>query len=316
MPLPIRSTAGLLVAALFAAVPCAAAPTVVFSTNFDTSVPSQVSAPGAVLDFVQGYAGLGPAGRQFGGKFLHYTSVPVLPTVLTLRGLPAHDHLSVKFLLGVIDSWDGTELMQISVAGTLEFNHWFQLATGDTTNYFPAPPGAILKMGTDLGFSGCCYYNRDRAYDLGAEPAFIDIPHTADSVVVVWTLGALSGPAASQWQGGTDESWAIDALSVEVSTLNTDVPGAGAGRLAVAAAPNPVRGGTVRLTLSLADAGPARIELIDLAGRIVASGRVEAGAPGSREMTLTSERGLPNGLYFARVVQGGNRTAARVIVVD
>ena len=103
-----------------------------------------------------------------------------LPTVVECR-VSGYDQ-SVKFLLGLIDSWDGTELMQISVDGVMKFNHWFQLATGDTTDYFPAPPGAILRMGSNLGFSAGSYYGRDRAYDLGVEPAFLDIPHTADSV--------------------------------------------------------------------------------------------------------------------------------------
>src|SRR2546426_1151685 len=80
--------------------PCSAV--VVFTTDFGSGLPSEFSAPGAVLDGVQGYAGLGPAGRQFGGTFLRYTSVPIYPTTLIVRNLPAHDHLSVKFLLAII----------------------------------------------------------------------------------------------------------------------------------------------------------------------------------------------------------------------
>jgi len=287
----------------------------VFSTEFESGLPPEISAPGSVLDNVQGYAGLGPAGRQFDGSFLRYTSVPIHPTTLTVRNLPAHDHLSVKFLLGLIDSWDGTELMQISVDGALVFNHWFQLATGDTTSYHPAPPGAILSMGTNLGFSGCCYYDRDRAYDLGVEPVFLDIPHTADSVQVVWTLSAVSGPAATQWQGGNDESWAIDALSVEVSTQNVDVGDVTApGRLAVVAAPNPARAGAVRLQLAFPAAGPVRVELVDLAGRRIAQ-RDLAAAGGSLTLDLSAGR-LSPGLYFARVTQGTEIRTARVIVTD
>lgn len=297
---------------------CSAArptPVVVFSTDFNTSLPAEFSAPGAVLDGVQGYAGLGPAGRQFGGNFLHYTSVPIVPTTLTLRNLPPHDHLSVKFLLGVIDSWDGTELMQVRVDDSLKFNNWFQLATGDTTSYFPAPPGAILSMGRDLGFSGCCYYNRDRAYDLGVEPAFLDIPHTADSVVVTWTIGAISGPAADQWQGGADESWAIDDVSVEVSTQSAgiaeELP---PGRLVVIATPNPARDGSVRLQFSLPTAGPARVELLDVTGRRVASRHLEPAAAGWQEVRFAPRERLGPGLYFARVVQQGRSRMARVIV--
>ena len=295
----------------------AASPTVVYSTDFDSGIPAEFSAPGAVLTGVQGYAGLGPAGRQFGGNFLRYTSVPIYPTTLTLHNLPSHDHLSVKFLLGVIDSWDGTELMQVLVDGSLKFNNWFQLATGDTTSYYPAPAGAILSMGVNLGFSGCCYYNRDRAYDLGVEPAFLDIPHTAESVVVTWTMGAISGPAADQWQGGDDESWAIDAVSVEVSTQTVGVEGdVPAGRLAVCAMPNPMRGGSLRIQLSLPTLGPARVELLDLGGRRVASRDFVAIGAGRQTVELAAPRRMAPGLYFVRVAQGTASKAARVVVTD
>ena len=297
--------------------PCGATPTVVFSTNFESGIPPEFSAPGSVLQGVQGYAGLGPPGRQFGGSFLRYTSVPISPTTLTLQNLPAHDHLSLKFLLGLIDSWDGTELMQVWVDGSLKFNRWFQLATGDTTNYFPAPPGAILSMGTNLGFSGCCYYNRDRAYDLGAEPAFLEIPHTNSSVVITWTISAISGPAAAQWQGGSDESWAIDALSVEVTPVTAGVaPAADDGLLSVCALPNPARGGVVKLQISVPDSRPAHVELVDLAGRRVAWRDLEFTGPGRQEVSLSSAQSLPSGLYFARVSQGNRRGVSRVVLVD
>src|SRR5262245_42839872 len=100
-----------------------ATPIVAFSTDFGSGLPAQFSAPGCVVEGVQGYAGLGPVGRQFGGNFLRYTSVPLYPTTLTVRNLPPHDHLSVKFLLAIIDSWDSTELMRISVDGVLLYNH-------------------------------------------------------------------------------------------------------------------------------------------------------------------------------------------------
>jgi hypothetical protein len=301
-----------LLALLVAVSPCSAV--VVFSTDFSSGIPPEFSAPGCVLDGVQGYSGLGPTGRQFGGNFLHYTSVPIYPTSLIVRNLPAHDHLSVKFLLGIIDSWDGTELMQISVDGVMKFNNWFQLATGDTTSYTPAPAGAILSMSHDLGFSGCCYYNRDRAYDLGVEPAFLDIPHTADSVAVVWTISAISGPAADQWQGGADESWAIDAASVEVTQTADVEADFAAGRLAVRAMPNPASGRSVLLRLSVPALGPARVELIDLAGRRIA--RRDVDATGEQQIALSAGRRITPGLYFARVTQGARTRTARVVIAD
>jgi hypothetical protein len=216
----------LMIAASVAVASVAKADTTVFFTDFESGLPAQMTAPGAVLDGVQGYAGLGQVGNQFGGNFLHYTSVPLFDTQLTITGLPAHDHLKLGFLLAVIDSWDGTELMQIAIDGNTLFSHWFQLALGDASDYV-APAGGLLSSGTNLGFTGGGYYNHDRAYDLSVDPT-LEIPHTASSVTIVWRISAISGPAADQWQGGTDESWAIDNVKVSVYSAATgvgDTPG-------------------------------------------------------------------------------------------
>lgn len=295
----------------------AAAATTVFTTDFESGIPPEFSAPGAFLDGVQGYAGLGPPGRQFGGQFLHYISTSILPTTLTLHGLPPHDHLSVQFLMGIIDSWDGVELMQISVDNHLLFNHWFQLATGDSSDYYPPPPGALLSKGTNLGWSGCCYYNRDRAYDLGAEPAFQDIPHTADSVTVTWTISAISGPAADQWQGGMDESWAIDDVSVEVSTQTAGVgnPSAAQDRVFFAS-PNPSRDGSARVVFALRSGEPATLELLDPSGRRVDASEVGALGAGVHSVTFGTGRRLAAGVYFAKLTAGRDVRTTRVAILQ
>jgi len=293
----------------------AGAATTVFTTDFESGIPPEFSAPGAFLDGVQGYAGLGPPGRQFGGQFLHYVALDIEPTTLKLRNLPPHDHLSVQFLMGIIDSWDGTELMEISVDNQLLFNHWFQLATGDSSDYYPPPPGALLSKSTDLGWSGCCYYNRDRAYDLGVEPAFQNMPHTADSVTVTWTIGALAGPAADQWQGGADESWAIDDVSVEVSSLTAGVGDpAGSNDRLFFASPNPSRG-SATVVFTLASAQPARLELFDLAGRRIDARDVGALGAGLHRATIGADRQLAAGVYYAKLSAGSDVRTTRVAIL-
>jgi len=194
------------------------AATTVFSTDFSAELPTEITAPGAAIEPVQGYEGLGPVGNQFSGGFLRYSSTDVLETTLTLTGLPAHDRLSLGFLLAVIDSWDGTELLEVRVDGHLLFSHWFQLALGDDSSYV-APPGGLLSSGSDLGFSGGGFYDHDRAYDMSRDPAFKTIVHAGDTATVTWSLGATSGGAAQNWQGGTDESWAIDNVVIKVDTV-------------------------------------------------------------------------------------------------
>jgi len=195
-----------------------AAATTVFTTDFESGVPSEFSAPGAATEPVQGYAGLGNGGNVFAGNFLRYDDTGVLDTTLNLSNLPVHDRLGLGFLLGVIDSWDGTELLEVRVDGHLLFSNYFQLATGDSSSYV-APPGALLSSGTDLGFSSGSYYGRDRAYDMSREPAFQTIAHSADTVAITWSLGATGGSAAENWQGDGDESWAIDNVVVKVETV-------------------------------------------------------------------------------------------------
>jgi hypothetical protein len=286
----------------------------VFSTDFESGLPAQFTAPGSVIEGVQGYAGLGPSARQFAGSFLRYTSVPLFDTHLTLTGLPAHDHLKLSFLLAVIDSWDGTELLQVLVDGNLLFSHTFQLATGDASSYSP-PPGGLLSSGTDLGFSGGTYYQHDRAYDLSFDPAFNSIPHTASSVDIVWRISAVSGPAADQWQGGSDESWAIDRVAVRVTNGVVGVgndPSLAFGLDPIH--PNPLKGDDLMVQFALAGSEQARLELVDVTGRRVAQREV-TGA-GRHVIDLGREHALPPGIYMVRLSQGANVRVRRAVVLD
>jgi hypothetical protein len=223
--------------------------------------------------------------------------------------------VSVGFLLALIDSWDGVELYRVSVDGAMKFDHWFQLATGDTSDY-PPPPGALLSMGVNLGFTNGSYYARDRAYDLTAEPAFQMIPHTADTLEVKWFMGAVSGGAASQWQGGADESWAIDNVRVWLSST-ADTPGPAApGRLALSAAgPNPSRDGRLRVRLTLPAADEARLDVFDTAGRRVAARDVGALGPGTHTVDAADGVRLEPGLYLLRLSHGGEVRTARAVMV-
>jgi hypothetical protein len=285
--------------------------TTVFSTDFESGLPAQFTAPGSVLDGVQGYAGLGPAGYQFGGSFLHYTQQTLYDTKLDLSGLPSHDHINLRFLLALIDSWDGTELMQVLVDGNLVFSNSWQLATGDTTSYVPAP-GTLLSAGTNLGFTGGQYYNHDRAYNMAYEPAFLDIPHSASSLHVIWRIGAVSGGAADQWQGGTDESWAIDRVEVDVITGSTDVAPDGM-EFGLGRPTNPQRGTTLRVEYALAGDAPATLELLDIGGRRV-DARTVAGA-GRATAVLGGTAPLGAGVYFVRLTQAGRIDTQRLVVV-
>jgi serine/threonine protein kinase len=192
----------------------------VFDTGFEDGTPAEFWAPGTQIVRAQGYERLGSPANAFTGHFLRYASPDFETVKLTLRDLPPHRTLSLSFLLAVIDSWDGTEVLEVRLDDRVLFAHWFQLASGDTSSY-AAPPGALLSRGTNLGFNDNTYYNHDRAYDLSVDPAFSSIPHTADSVTVTWRVVTpmAAGMGSQQWQGLDDESWAIDNVRVEVAGI-------------------------------------------------------------------------------------------------
>lgn len=313
-PTLLRSALALLLALALALAPAPAPAAPYWSTDFESGVPAEFSAPGAHLDAVQGWAGLGAPGNQFGGSFLRYSDLALYDTRLVLRGLPAHDHVSVGFLLALIDSWDGTELFRVHVDGTLRFEHWFQLASGDTSDY-PPPPGALLSMGRELGYSLGAWYARDRAYDLGADPAFQNIPHTADSLVVTWSLGAVSGGAAQQWQAGSDESWAIDNVRVFLGATTAAGGPAAPAELALAPArANPARDGRLAVRFTLPAAGPARLEAFDAAGRRVAGRDVGALGAGAHVLDLDVGAAAAPGLYWVRLARGAEVRTTRLVL--
>ena len=305
------------VVSLCLAVSSALADTTVFSTDFTGALPAEYSAPGATIEGVQGYAGLGPVGNQFGGSFLRYTSVPLLDTQLTLTGLPAHDHLKLSFLLGVIDSWDGTELLQITIDGTTVFSHWFQLATGDASSYVH-PTGGLLSSGVNLGFSNSSYHFRDRAYNMDVDPIFA-IPHTASTVTIVWKIGAVSGPAANQWQGGNDESWAIDNVRVVVSSQATgvgDTPGMPATLTLLPNSPNPFSATTMFRAAS-PEPGSAHIEVYDVRGRRLLDREVSLSS-GWQSLDFDGRDAtgnlLPSGVYLYRLHIGGASQTQKIVI--
>jgi hypothetical protein len=295
-----------------------AAATTVFSTDFESGLPAEFTAPGSQIQGVQGWAGLGPDEYQFSGNFLRYTQTTLSDTKLSLHGLPPHDHLDLRFLLAVIDSWDGTELLQVWVDGELRFSHWFQIAIGDTSSYISAP-GALLSSGSNLGFSNGTWYQRDRAYNMAVEPAFVAIPHTADSVSVVWRISAVSGPAAAQWQGGADESWAIERVEVEVSSQVVGVePSHGAPALSLdGPRPNPASGGRLAVSFALPLGDFASLELFDLAGRRLLTREVGSLGSGRHAVDLgASGQCPPPGVYFLRLTQGEHTAVRRAVVID
>ena len=92
-----------------------------------------------------------------------------------------------------------------------------------------------------------------------------------------------------------------------------DVPGE--SRFAfLGAAPNPATQNLL-LVFSLATRDPARLELLDIAGRIILSRELVGLGPGRHVMNLGDSGRFRAGIYLVRIVQGGRHTSGKVAIV-
>lgn len=196
-----------------------AAPIQVFNSDFNGALPAEITPGTATLTGVQGYAGLGPTGNQFGGNFLR--SATGNTVTLSLTGLPAHDTISLEFLFAAIDSLDGTgsfpagDFFKIVFDGATLFSESFANATPSQIQSYVSPAGVELARRVDLGFSGPGGFYTDSAYNLGADPRFANFAHTGSTATIDFFI---FGPGN---QDLNDESWAMDNLRVSVTTQAT-----------------------------------------------------------------------------------------------
>ena len=182
-----------------------------FTNDFETTLPPEVTPGSGTLTPSQGYAPLGPPGNQFGATFLRS---PTGNTVTLTVNLPAHTSISLAFLFAAIDSLDGTgtfpagDYLRIDLDGAQIFRESFANATPDEIQSYVPPVGVELARHVDLGFGGPGGFYTDSAYDMGADPQFHNIPHTAPTATIAFTL---EGEGV---QTLDDESWAVDNLKV------------------------------------------------------------------------------------------------------
>ena len=194
---------------IISSTPNSFAATNVFSTDFNSGIPSEFSGSTSE-ESVHGYDGLGTGSNVFSGNFLR-NSAPTTITTLTLTDLPPHDSVNIGFLLAIIDSWDcdsssGPDFFNVKVDGNIIFSENFGNSGGACSDPFSPSPGVQLAFQQDLGFTPIDTYYADSAYDMGLEPVFQNIPHTSSSITIEWFGTGL--------QAVDDESWAIDNVSI------------------------------------------------------------------------------------------------------
>jgi hypothetical protein len=151
----------------------------------------------------------------------------------------------------------------------------------------------------------------------GASAGFVPGPA---SLVATVTDTACSDPGPI---GGYYKLSAVDFNGNEsvFATLGPgqtlDAPGASPTAFALdGARPNPARAGRLNIAFALSSEGPARLELIDLAGRRVRTRDVGALGPGHHVVDLVAGRPLSSGIYIVRLTQGALSRTARVVVIE
>jgi hypothetical protein len=203
-----------LIAALAATASLSLAGPPIWSSDFEGSLPAEVSPGVATTTGVRGYAGLGHDGNRFDGSFLR--SPTGNRVTITLTDLPAHDSVSLDFLFAAIDSLDGTgsypegDFLNVTIDGVTIFRESFANAAPTQFQSYVSASGVELARRLDLGFSGPGSYYTDSAYDMSLEPRFHGISHTAPTLTVSFIM---EGPGI---QSLDDESWAIDNLRISL----------------------------------------------------------------------------------------------------
>jgi hypothetical protein len=182
--------------------------------DFESALPASVAPGTAFVTGVQNFAGLGPAGNQFGGNMLRSATGNVV--TITLSGLPAHSSVNLSFLFAAIDSLDGAgsfpagDYLKITFDGATIFREAFANATETQVQTYLAPPGVELARRVELGFGAGTFYT-DSAYNMGADPQFQLLPHTASTLTLTFEI------ESSALQGLDDESWGIDNLRISLN---------------------------------------------------------------------------------------------------
>ncbi len=219
------------------------------------------------------------------------------------------------------------------------------LVSGDPATGFESGPQAVVPLSgtptpTTFGLvpapGGCCIVHsasdgsiRARWTRFDGEPA---LPSPLDDQVLFtlsqlvdrgasWYGGARALRAGADGEGGFYFGWNgetgfyLNSLFVSHAVwpgAALAVPPSAPATLALAAGPNPARG-ALAVRFSLPDARPARLELLDLAGRRMRSFAV-AGA-GTHTERLEALGALAPGVYLLRLSQGGEARVTRVALI-
>ena len=141
---------------------------------------------------------------------------PATASVLTLSNLPAHSAVNISFILGFLESWDSSypspwspDYLKIKVDGSTILD---LLTISGAVNY---GGGTILA---EYVQANAQTYFSDTLINTAPSPALLSIPNSAS------TLSLSINAYGAGWQGGTDEAWGLDALTITYEPAGSPNP--------------------------------------------------------------------------------------------
>jgi hypothetical protein len=177
--------------------------------------------------------------------------------------------------------------------------------------------------------------------------SLVSVDAQASRVRLVWYVSGTGGPDARLYRRTVESDWTfvdrivadgagyvryedaavtsgtrygyqlgiIDAgEEVFVGEVWVDVPTPNLQLAMRGVTPNPSIDGRLRVEFSLHDGSPARLELIDVAGRVLSSTQIGALGPGTHSLNLSEGGAVRPGIYFLRLTQGQHEVRARAAV--
>jgi hypothetical protein len=268
-----------------------------------------------------GDGGYEPVSGMVAGDGSYSFDVPPGTYMVLAQCSPGSESWRGPFVVGATDAMPGAS-RSATPASPAALIPYEDIIVAPVTEDTEAPAYTVLSSSPTLA--------EERWSDAGAGLAVLEVvPGSVRNVLVGIpgfalgdSLALLTVALADSDSVGSVAIRAMDRLGnervqdVSLSAL-TGVP-AGSPRAAILSLagpwPNPSAGDLV-VSLSLATPEPAQLELVDVAGRVVASRRLAGLPPGRQALELRESRSAAPGVYFVRLTQGGNSVTRKVCLL-
>jgi len=250
----------------------------------------------------------GTTGNWYSKQWLQYDASRRLVREHYCAALPVPDGC----ILSRVPAWMGVQLLSHPAAGQHVTLAAWPYAPGSELRVLDTQRYALMSAGTiqDLGWPELMPQSGDPVEMLAIGP-FGDIA-AGDSITVDFAL--VGGGEVADIQAHADSAQAFYDNGFGAGPLvGVGAPVAPGFSLA-GARPNPGRG-DLQVSLSLPDAAPARIDVWDVAGRLLLTRDVGPLGAGSHLVDLAPTGRLPAGVYLIRLTRGGRALTARAVVV-